>query len=75
MSLSGSAVSSSKARIITQVAGEVVKTRNLDSAIKKFGQSLTPAERNALKNLTIDELKALASVDAKLAPLGLSALY
>jgi hypothetical protein len=75
MSLGGISMSTEKVRVVKQVAAEAIKSRDLDGALRKFGQGLSTKEISALKTLTLDELDALASIDAKLAPLGLSSLY
>lgn len=75
MSVVGTVMSADKARIVKQVATEAIKTRDLDGALRKFGQGLSSKEASAIKTLTLDELNALVSIDAKLAPLGLTSLY
>jgi hypothetical protein len=57
------------------VVGEAIRTKDLKAAVARHGQALTAEERSVLQSLTPAELNALASVNAKLAPLGLSSLY
>lgn len=75
MSIADSVLTTEKARLVSRVASEAIKSRNLDDAVQKFGQGLSVKEISALKALSQDELKALVSIDAKLAPLGLTSLY
>jgi len=73
--LPGGLGSPEKARAVQLVVSEAIRTNDLKAAVAKHGQALTPEERTVLQNLTPAELNALASVNAKLAPLGLSSLY
>jgi hypothetical protein len=67
--------SAAKARAVQQVVAEAMRTNDLKGAVAKQANLLTLQEREVLQSLSSAELKALASVDAKLSPLGLSSLY
>ena len=75
MSISGTFGSSEKALAVSQILNEGIPTRNLTAAIEKRRAVLSDADRNVLLSLTDAELAAMQSINAKLAPLGLSALY
>ena len=64
-----------KARLVQQIVTEAIATKDLKTAVAKQGKLLTPEENKALQSLTPAELNALASVNAKLGPLGISSLY
>ena len=64
-----------KARLVQQIVAEAIATKDLKAAIAKRGQLLTAQENKVLQSLTPAELNALASVNAKLGPLGISFLY
>jgi hypothetical protein len=49
-------------------------TIGIDEAIKKFGESLTPTERELVKTLTPEEIKSLNAAKAKLGVLGIRPL-
>lgn len=64
-----------KARAVQLVIAEAIRTKDLKAAVAKQAPLLTAEENKALQSLSPAELNALASVNAKLGPLGLSALY
>ena len=75
MTISGVLGSSQKAGAVSQVLAEGIATKNLSAAIDKYGAVLTPTDKNVLLSLTAAELSTLQSINTKLAPLGINALY
>lgn len=75
MSMTRGFATPEKARAVQLVVSEAIRTKDLKAAVAKQSQLLTPEESKVLQSLSPAELNALASVNAKLAPLGLSALY
>ena len=67
--------SSAKANAVSQVLAEGMTGQNLAVAIDKHRGVLTEADKQVLMTLTPIELSTLQSINAKLAPLGISALY
>ncbi|MHB8883054.1 MAG: hypothetical protein ACYC69_16285 [Thermodesulfovibrionales bacterium] len=66
---------SQKANTVNQIVTEAIATKNLKAAIEKHGKSLSGEERNVLLGLSSAELAALESLNRKLAPLGINAMY
>lgn len=75
MSISGVLGSSQKATAVSQILAEGITTKNLSAAIDKHGAVLTPTDKSVLLSLTAAELTTLQSINTKLAPLGINALY
>ena len=71
----GLSMSPQKAKVVNQIVTEAARSKDLGAAIQKHGQSLTAEEKKVLSSLSPAELGAIASINKKLAPLGLSALY
>ncbi len=66
---------SAKAAAVNQIMQETFRSRNLSVTLAKYGSTLTQTDKAALLSLTPTELDALQSINVKLAPLGISALY
>jgi hypothetical protein len=75
VSIAGVFGTSAKANMVSQVLSTGLARGNLSAAITQYGAQLTLEDKNVLLSLTPGELSALQSVNAKLAPLGISALY
>ncbi len=71
----GLSMSPQKAKVMDQIVTEAARSKDLGASIQKYGQSLTAEEKKVLSSLSPAELGAIASINKKLAPLGLSALY
>ena len=67
--------SSAKAAAVSQIMAEGIQTRSMQTVISKYGSTLTPTDKSALLSLTDQELTALQSINTKLAPLGINAMY
>ena len=75
MSVSLVVGSSAKAATVNKILTQGISTKNLSGAIAQHGGTLTEADKSVLLSLTATELSALESINPKLAPLGISALY
>jgi hypothetical protein len=75
MSQVGGGMGTDRARALNQALVEGMTTRNIAAAIGKRGSLLTQADKNVLLGLSDGELSVLQSINAKLAPLGLTTLY
>ena len=75
MSINGTFGTSAKAQAVAQILSEGFISKNMQAAVNKRGAQLTVQDTNVLLSLTDAELAAMQSVNTKLAPLGLSALY
>ena len=79
MSITGTFGTSQKAQAVAQILSQGIATRNMQAVVNKRGAQLpaqlTAQDQSVLLSLTDAELAAMQSVNTKLAPLGLSALY
>lgn len=78
MSINGSFGTSQKAQAVAQILSEGMVSRNMQVVVNRRGAQLSllsAQDKNVLLSLTDAELAAMQSINAKLAPLGLSALY
>lgn len=66
---------SAKAAAVSQIVTEGIRSRSLDAALTRHGALLSSDDKATLLALTVEELAALESVNTKLAPLGIDAMY